>query len=183
MGSREKAKEKVDFRSFTQGQQAVMFSRFLAFRRNLNHNSNFCASGKIRRDLPSHQYHELKRRAEDKAKILADLLLSNCSVAIQDVFQEDSIPLPSSALASYSSAAVSMIANPTTVADDVALAPKTASVGSAITTAGEPTSNIPTSTAGGAASTSTKPSKGIRIETSHLSWVFVTVVSLSMLAW
>lgn len=124
-----------------------MFSQFLAYRRGAIYNKNFCGSQK--RSLePSHL---LQKRAQDKATVLADLLLNNCSVAIQDVYQEDAIPLPSSVLVSYSSAASVLAANPTTNTN--LFAPTTASIG---TGTGVP---VPTGISGGGSGGSggTKP--------------------------
>ncbi|KXJ89827.1 hypothetical protein Micbo1qcDRAFT_165207, partial [Microdochium bolleyi] len=44
------------------------------------------------------------------------MLLNNCSVAIQDVFTPNSLPIDPKLLAAYSSAAVALQANPTPVA-------------------------------------------------------------------
>lgn len=86
----------------------MMYAQFLTFRLKQP------CKAKLVGALPTRDEHAaLQKREVDKATILADLLLQNCSVAIQAVFQEDSIPLPKSVLQSYSSAASSMQANPT----------------------------------------------------------------------
>jgi hypothetical protein len=53
----------------------------------------------FRRDLKCGAVHgpkspRIRKREEEKATLSADLLLNNCSVAIQDVFEEETIPLP-----------------------------------------------------------------------------------------
>lgn len=88
----------------------MVYAQFLTFRRKKPCNA------KVDGALGSRSTEEhvvLQKREADKATILADLLLQNCSVAIQAVFQEDSIPLPKSVLQSYSSVASSMQAHPT----------------------------------------------------------------------
>ena len=92
-----------------------------------------------RRDLLSSTHSDAfeRRRAEDKAKVLADLLLHNCSVAIQDVFEPDTIPLGKGDLDMYSSSASFLQANPTPVPDGVAK-PETVSYGTSQPTATNP---------------------------------------------
>lgn len=119
-----------------------------------------------RRDLSSSANTNTleRRRAEDKAKVLADLLLHNCSVAIQDVFAPDTIPLGKGDLDMYSSSASFLQANPTPVPDGV-VKPATVSYGT-----NQPTATIPggggvggTNGGGGAGSGSggtPKPSNG-----------------------
>ena len=128
-----------------------MFSRFFAFRQGAIYRPDFCktASSKNRlRGLETREESQvIQRRAEDKAKVLADLLLANCSIAIQDVYQEDTIPLPSSALASYSSVASSMVANPTSNSN--IFAPKTATIGTGSALSATDTAAIATATATG----------------------------------
>ncbi|KAG4434776.1 hypothetical protein IFR05_009737 [Cadophora sp. M221] len=60
----------------------------------------------------------MSKRAEDKVNLTAEFLLNNCFQAIQDVFEEESIPLAKEVLQSYSTAASSMQANSTAKNDD-----------------------------------------------------------------
>lgn len=150
----------TNYRSFTKGQRSQMFAHFFYFRNGLTYSKDFCKT-KHRRDMSRletrEELHALQRRAEDKAKALADLLLSNCSIAIQDVYQPDSIPLPSSALASYSSAASSMAANPTQNSDPYA--PKTVSLGTGLAV------TLPTGTTTGALSAAnTDKSPAVKVQ-------------------
>lgn len=128
-----------------------MFSWFFAFRQGAIYRPDFCktASSKNRlRGLETREESQaIQRRAEDKAKVLTDLLLANCSIAIQDVYQEDTIPLPSSALASYSSVASSMVANTTSNSD--IFAPNTATIGTGSAVTATDTAAIATATATG----------------------------------
>ena len=79
-----------------------MFASFSKFRR-----STLCSEINNKRELEERQQLQIQG-----AELLGDLLLNNCSVAIQDVFEEDSIPLPASVLSSLSSAAVVLKATP-----------------------------------------------------------------------
>ena len=109
-----------------------MVAQFLTFRRGWKCNAKW-----NKRDLDSastelsQENANILKRQEANAQVLADLLLQNCSVAIQDVFLEETIPLPQSVLQSYSSVASSMQANPTIVPSGVRK-PATATVGSAV---------------------------------------------------
>jgi hypothetical protein len=123
-----KADNSVDMQAFTPNQRAAMFARFLMFRRSEQYSGTFCASGKHRRQGEG---------SEIKALAMADLLLQNCTVAIQDVYQEDSIPLASSQLARISSEASILSATPKPAnTDPAALLPQTMSLGTATTEAG-----------------------------------------------
>jgi hypothetical protein len=79
-----------------------MYAHFLPFQRDFQ-----CEPATNGSKLA--HYHSL---TDEKFSIMADLLLNNCSVAIQHVFRGDDVPLPSSALKSISSAARSLGANP-----------------------------------------------------------------------
>jgi hypothetical protein len=118
--------DKLNYKAFTPGQKAVMFSNFIKLRRN-----SACASAKARRLLPPFpsDFYKRQEKTPEHAALLADLLLNNCSVAIQDVFQKDTIPLPPSVLESVSIAAVSLKANPPTYTDPNVQRPATMTIG------------------------------------------------------
>jgi hypothetical protein len=90
-----------------------MFAEFLTFRALLP-----CSGGSTKRSLASLFSSLILRRGLhsradiDQATLLANLLLVNCSVAIQDVYRPDTLPLAHILLSSYSSAASSMQATP-----------------------------------------------------------------------
>jgi hypothetical protein len=91
-----------------------MFSHFLKYRQRRQ------CSAPQKRDVGSlptsaEEAAVLRKRDEQGALVMADLLLNNCSVAIQDVFEPDSIPLDQKVLESYSSQASSLRANPTSL--------------------------------------------------------------------
>jgi hypothetical protein len=106
-----------------------MFAQFLTFRRSL------ACGAKAKRSSPpfppsSTSSKETPSTKEQKTKQASSQIFSlqNCSVAIQDVLEPESIPLPQSELESYSSAASSMQANqPATMSDR----PATATLGTA----------------------------------------------------
>lgn len=103
-----------------------MFSRFSTFRSGVIYSSNFCKESRSLSHLSSRVLH---RRAEQKATLLADLLLNNCSIAIQDVYEEETIPLEKKVLESISEKASSLQANPTVNSDP--WRPQTATIGTA----------------------------------------------------
>jgi hypothetical protein len=124
--------------AFTDGQKARMYSHFVRFRQGKD-----CSLKKRSTPLDDgDEGQQLEKRQQDasRASLLADLLLQNCSVAIQEFFAEDSVPLPKTVLASYSSAASSMQANPQTTNTD---RPATQTLGTA----------LPSSSTGGTAGT------------------------------
>ncbi|KXJ86026.1 hypothetical protein Micbo1qcDRAFT_180235 [Microdochium bolleyi] len=88
-----------------------------------------------------------RRQQEGTAKALAELLLHNCSVAIQDVFDPASIPLGKPDLAMYSSSASVLQASPTPVPPGV-IKPSTVSWGT-----NQPTDSVPGGGGAGVAGT------------------------------
>lgn len=93
--------------AFSAGQRSSMMAHFLTFRRGLSCGAVFSKSKR------ESQSPAIRKREEEQAILLADLLLNNCSVAIQDVFEEETIPLPVEVLSSYSVAASQLQATPT----------------------------------------------------------------------
>ncbi|KAJ1329738.1 Pregnancy-associated plasma protein-A [Microdochium nivale] len=129
--------------SFSDGQRARMFAYWNTYRQplrcedaiiNLPRRAGDAGSGS---GAAAANVALQRRRDENDAKILADLLLHNCSVAIQDVFQPESLPLGKGDLAVYSSSASYLQANPTPVADGV-VKPSTVSYGT-----NQPTATVP----------------------------------------
>lgn len=106
-----------------------MFSRFSAFRSGVIYSSNFCKESRsLHLSSSTISARDLYRRAEQKATLLADLLLNNCSIAIQDVYEEETIPLEKKALESISAKASSLQAN--SMVDSDPWRPQTATIGS-----------------------------------------------------
>lgn len=100
----------LTYTGFSKGQRSHMYAHFLTFRRGYN------CGAEMKKRAVSNLSPAVWKREEARVNVLAELLLNNCSVAIQDVFDEETIPLPKAALSSLSSAASSLRANPT--ADD-----------------------------------------------------------------
>ncbi|KAH7024720.1 uncharacterized protein B0I36DRAFT_352925 [Microdochium trichocladiopsis] len=121
--------------SFTDGQRSRMFSHYQRYR--TGYMCDHVTVGRRGLNGDAHALSVQRRRAEDKAKVLADLLLHNCSVAIQDVFEPGTIPLEKGVLDMYSSSAIFLQANPTPVPDGVAK-PETVSYGT-----NQPTATVP----------------------------------------
>lgn len=111
-----------------------MYAAFSKFRR-----ATPCSEIKNTRSLQSRQEESVKR-----AELMGELLLQNCSVAIQDVFIPDTIPLPASALSSLSSAAVVLKATPPPQ-DPLKPRPATKTVGT-LTSVASPTATGATTT-------------------------------------
>ncbi|KXJ86375.1 hypothetical protein Micbo1qcDRAFT_209069 [Microdochium bolleyi] len=116
--------------AFTNGQSARMFTFFQRYRTKEYRCDELIINKRNADPLQ-------RRREEDQAKVLADLLLNNCSVAIQDVFAPDSIPLGKADLAVYSSSASFLQANPTPVPAGV-VKPSTVTYGTS-----QPTATVP----------------------------------------
>ena len=120
-----------------------MFAHFLTFRRGQN-------CGAVFSKLSAPVIY--KREDEEKATVLGELLLQNCSVAIDDVYEPDSIPLPEAKLESFRIAASSSQANPP--ATPASGRPTTAALGSATAQATISRGNSATNGPKGASATS-----------------------------
>ena len=124
----------------------------------------YAAFSKFRRATPCSQVkntRSLKDRQEDtvkRAEMMGQLLLQNCSVAIQDVFIPDTIPLPPSALSSLSSAAIVLKATPPPQ-DPLSPRPATKTVGTLTSIA----TSTPTASSEGGSSTGDKKSDGMKV--------------------